>query len=72
MAVSGDPNWNDSSITAAMNSGKEQTVTLSKSVPVFIAYFTTWADRSGKINFRKDVYNRDSRLSKLILDKPSI
>ncbi len=67
-----DPNWNDSSITAAMNSGKEQTVTLRKSVPVFIAYFTTWVDRSGKINFRKDVYNRDSRLSKLILDKPSI
>jgi L,D-transpeptidase YcbB len=67
-----DPNWNETSITAAMNSGKEKTVSLAKTIPVFIAYFTTWVNRSGKINFRKDVYNRDSRLAKMILDKPAI
>jgi murein L,D-transpeptidase YcbB/YkuD len=67
-----DPKWNDTSITAAMNSGKEKTVTLSKTLPVFIAYFTAWVNKDGKINFRKDVYNRDSRLAKMILDKSSI
>jgi murein L,D-transpeptidase YcbB/YkuD len=67
-----DPNWNETSITAAMNSGKEKTVSLSKTIPVFIAYFTTWVNREGKINFRKDVYNRDSRMAKMILEKPSI
>lgn len=67
-----DPNWNETSITAAMNSGKEKTVSLSKTIPVFIAYFTTWVNRDGKINFRKDVYNRDSRMAKMILEKPSI
>ena len=60
--------WNDTSITAAMESGIEKTVVLKKTIPVFIAYFTSWVDRYGKINFRKDVYSRDSRLAKLMLD----
>jgi len=67
-----DTAWNETSVTGAMNRGVEQTIFLKKTVPVFITYFTAWADRAGKINFRKDVYNRDSRLAKLILDKPSI
>ncbi|MBL0355575.1 MAG: L,D-transpeptidase family protein [Chitinophagaceae bacterium] len=67
-----DPGWNDSSITAAMNNGKEQTVTLSKTVPVFIAYFTAWVDREGRLNFRKDVYSRDSRLLQMILGKRTL
>jgi len=65
-----DPSWTEEKITEAMNKGKEQTVTLSKPIPVFIAYFTSWVDRSGKLNFRNDIYNRDSRLAKMILDKP--
>lgn len=67
-----DPKWTEEAITSAMNSGKEQSVTLSKTIPVFIAYFTAWIGRDGKLNLRKDVYNRDSRLAKMILDKPSI
>jgi len=67
-----DPKWDENAITAAMNSGKEQTVTLSETVPVFIAYFTAWVGRDGKLNLRKDVYKRDSQLAKMILEKPSI
>lgn len=67
-----NPDWNETNITAAMNSGKEKTVTLTKTIPVFIAYFTTWVNKDGKINFRKDVYNRDKGLSKMILEKTSI
>jgi L,D-transpeptidase YcbB len=67
-----DPKWNEEAITTAMNAGKEQYVTLTKTIPVFIAYFTAWVDRDGKLNLRKDVYNRDSRLAEMILEKPSI
>lgn len=67
-----DASWNDSSITAAMNSGKEKTVTLSKPVPVFIAYFTAWVDREGRLQMRKDVYNRDGRLAQMILENPAL
>lgn len=67
-----DPAWNDSSIITAMNSGKEKTVSLGKPLPVFIAYFTAWVDRNNHINFRKDVYSRDARLARLLLEKPRI
>ncbi|MBC7628104.1 murein L,D-transpeptidase [Ferruginibacter sp.] len=63
--------WNKTKITAAMNKGVEQFVTLKTTVPVFIAYFTAWVDRQGKLNFRNDVYKRDSRLAKMILKNPA-
>jgi murein L,D-transpeptidase YcbB/YkuD len=52
-----------------MNSGKEQYVTLKEPVPVFIAYFTAWVDREGKLNFRDDVYGRDQRLADMLVAK---
>ncbi len=67
-----DENWNEENITKAMEKGTEQYVTLKKKIPVFIAYFTAWVDRKGQLNFRQDVYKRDSRLAKLILKKPII
>jgi L,D-transpeptidase YcbB len=65
-----DSAWNEPKITAAMNKGKEQYVTLKKTVPVFIAYFTAWVARDGKLNFRNDIYKRDTRLSDMILKTP--
>ena len=67
-----DINWTNENITNAMNGKKEQYVTLKKSVPVFIGYFTAWVDRQGKLNFRNDVYKRDNRLAKMILEHPGI
>lgn len=62
-----DSTWNKESIHQAMHAGKEKYVTLKKTVPVFIAYFTAFIDRGGKINFRKDIYNRDERLAKMLI-----
>ena len=61
-----DPSWNETKITNAMNSGKEQYVTLKQTMPVFIAYFTAWVERNGNLNFRKDIYNRDKSLAGMI------
>ena len=66
------PEWTDEKITSAMNAGKEQFFTLKETVPVFIAYFTAWVDRSGKLNFRDDIYKRDNRLAKAIMEQPRI
>lgn len=63
-----DSAWDEKKITAAMNSRKEQYVTLKKTMPVFIAYFTSWVDRQGNLNFRNDIYKRDVRLVDMILD----
>jgi L,D-transpeptidase YcbB len=52
-----------------MNSGKEKYVTLKKTVPAFIAYFTSWVDRSGKLNVRDAIYSRDERLGEMLFSK---
>ncbi len=62
------PEWTEEKITKAMNAGKEQYFTLKETVPVFVVYFTSWVDRQGRINFREDVYKRDDRLAKMIME----
>jgi murein L,D-transpeptidase YcbB/YkuD len=59
--------WDAGKIDRAMHAGKEQQVTLTEKVPVFIAYFTAFTDRSNRLNFRKDIYNLDGRLAAMIL-----
>lgn len=58
-----DAAWNESTITKAMNSGKEKYVTLKQPIPVFIGYFTAWVDRDGKLNFRDDIYGHDKEMA---------
>jgi L,D-transpeptidase YcbB len=57
-----DSSWTDARIQAAMNAGKEQKVILERKVPVYIGYFTAFADKDGLVHFRKDVYRRDQEL----------
>jgi murein L,D-transpeptidase YcbB/YkuD len=59
--------WNAESIDKAMHAGKEKYVTLKKSVPVFIAYFTAFTDRDNQLNFRKDIYQLDHSLSSSLI-----
>jgi murein L,D-transpeptidase YcbB/YkuD len=51
--------WTPDKIITAMNSNKEQTVTLKNPRPVFITYYTSWVDETGKLNFRPDIYGHD-------------
>lgn len=60
--------WTPEKIDAAMKANKEKWVTLDKPVPVFIAYFTAWVGRDGRLNLRKDVYNRDARLAGMMIN----
>jgi murein L,D-transpeptidase YcbB/YkuD len=62
-----DTTWTTENISKAMNSGIEKQITLKQKVPVFIAYFTAFTDRSNKLNFRKDIYNRDEQLASMII-----
>lgn len=64
-----DPNWDSTSITRAMNAGKEKYVTLKKTIPVFICYFTAWVDRNGQLNFRDDVYGHDREMAARLFAK---
>jgi murein L,D-transpeptidase YcbB/YkuD len=60
-------NWNTTSIRSAMHAGKERIIPIVKKVPVYIAYFTAFIDRDSRLNFRKDIYQLDSRLAATIM-----
>jgi murein L,D-transpeptidase YcbB/YkuD len=67
--LSYDSTWTDARIKAAMNKGVEQKVVLDRKIPVYIGYYTAFADKEGLVHFRKDVYRRDDALL-AVLTKP--
>jgi murein L,D-transpeptidase YcbB/YkuD len=58
--------WTPEKVTSAMNSGKEQYVKLSPSIPVAITYYTAWVDETGQLNFRDDIYLNDSKVEQMM------
>lgn len=42
---------------------KEKHVKLNKVLPVYLVYFTAWADDNGNVNFRDDIYGHDKTLA---------
>jgi murein L,D-transpeptidase YcbB/YkuD len=52
-------------ILANIHLGNNQSIRLPISVPIYLVYWTAWADRDGSINFRPDIYNRDSQLNRM-------
>jgi L,D-transpeptidase YcbB len=61
-----DTTWNDEKIEEITAKGAETFVKLKKKVPVFIAYFTSWVDTAGRVNFREDVYGHDTLMNQLL------
>lgn len=47
----------------AMHLNSEKWVTLGKTMPVVIGYFTAWVDSAGELNFRDDIYGHDKRMA---------
>lgn len=56
-------NWTELDINKAMHSDKEKWVILKQKWPVFITYFTSWADEEGRVHFLSDIYGHDERLA---------
>ncbi|RWO66958.1 MAG: murein L,D-transpeptidase [Mesorhizobium sp.] len=42
------------------------TENVTRTIPVYVAYFTAWPDLSGKVEYFGDVYDRDSRLKQAL------
>jgi murein L,D-transpeptidase YcbB/YkuD len=49
-----------STVDALLSTGKEHWIPVQPAVPVRIVYFTAWVDRSGTLQIRKDLYQRDA------------
>lgn len=70
LLLSDFPEWTPANILIAMQQDKEQTVHLKIPVEVMLIYLTAWTDGSDRIQFRKDIYQRDEILMKALNQKP--
>jgi len=55
--------WSRAAIDDAIATGKTQTVLLPHEVPVYVLYWTAFADPDGMVEFRNDLYGRDQKLA---------
>jgi murein L,D-transpeptidase YcbB/YkuD len=61
--------WKEKVIDSCMHLPKEKWVTLDKTIPVSLVYFTAWVDKNGLLNFRKDIYGHDAKMSEKLFVK---
>ena len=65
------PEWTKERIEEAMRSGEEKHVKLKAPIPVYLGYWTARVSADGVLQFRKDIYGIDSRLTGLLADRLS-
>lgn len=63
-----DSNFSERKILSLFNLKREQHILLKNKVPIFIAYFTAWVDKEGKLNFRNDIYKHDQKMKTLLFE----
>ncbi|HEY3917034.1 MAG TPA: L,D-transpeptidase family protein [Stellaceae bacterium] len=59
----GSDQWSRDALDAAIATGETRSVKLTKSLPVYVLYWTAFVDPDGAVEFRDDVYGRDHRLA---------
>jgi L,D-transpeptidase YcbB len=58
-----EQDWDEPKLNTILNTNNETSINLSPTIPVYIAYFTSWVDNTGELNFRKDIYHLDEKLA---------
>ncbi|MEL6287669.1 MAG: L,D-transpeptidase family protein [Pseudomonadota bacterium] len=53
--------WSHGRVMGMKKTGKTKNVSLRRPVPLHFIYVTAWADPSGRVSFRPDIYDRDRR-----------
>ncbi|MFV2091528.1 MAG: murein L,D-transpeptidase [Hyphomicrobiales bacterium] len=62
--------WTRARIDKAVKSGRNQRINLKIKVPIYLTYWTAWADNNGALQYRADMYGRDKKLiAAMELDK---
>ena len=62
------PEWTPQTIRDTIATRREKYITLKEKLPVYLVYFTAWADEAGHPHFRDDVYGLDKQLASEYFD----
>ncbi|MDO7845982.1 L,D-transpeptidase family protein [Hymenobacter sp. M29] len=60
--------WDQSTILDTIATHREKYISLKEKLPVYLVYFTAWADAAGHPHFRDDIYGHDKTLAKEFFD----
>jgi murein L,D-transpeptidase YcbB/YkuD len=60
--LKGDPRWNREAFLNELGKKVPTTVVLPERIPIYLVYWTAWADEDGTIQFRPDIYGWDAPL----------
>jgi len=63
------PEWDSARIEAAMQAGEEKHVKLKSAIPVYLGYWTARVRPDSTVQFRRDVYGIDQRLTVKLADR---
>lgn len=58
------PGWDKETILDTIATHREKYIPLKEKLPVYLVYFTAWADPSGHVHFRDDIYGHDKTLAR--------
>lgn len=58
--MQGNKHWDHQRIANTLEKGKTTYVKLPEAIPTYLLYWTTWVDQHGILQFRDDIYQRDS------------
>ena len=65
------PPINSEKLQELLSMGNNKTIMLKQPVQVHLQYWTAFVDENGDLNFRKDVYNRNSKVLNAMMEKPN-
>jgi murein L,D-transpeptidase YcbB/YkuD len=65
-----DKSWSPGQVRKLMAAGGNETVHLSKEIPVHITYFTTIVESDGQLRSHADVYGHDRRVALALAGRP--
>lgn len=53
-------------VGSSISTGRNARQNLPNAIPVYVGYFTAWADASGDVTYHPDIYDRDAHLSEAL------
>lgn len=69
IALGGDRQAALDSLQAAIATGVTQQIKLNDPLPIYVLYWTAMAENDGTVSWRRDLYNRDRRLTAILSNR---
>lgn len=61
--LGGEDGWTREHIQEVIDAGETVNVRLPEAIPLYLVYLTTWVGPDNQVNFREDIYERDSHMT---------